>query len=676
MENEYFWSVAIEENSIQAAIWNIKDNAAVVFRTSNSVMWEDDDSLVAAADECLSSCIQDLPEGVAEPTKTVFGVPSFWVSEGQIQREHLDKIRLICNKLSLSPTGFVVLPEALAHLIKIKDKTPLSAVLIGVYPQSIDVAVYRLGNMEGNVNVSRSTNIAEDVIEGLARFGMIDPVPSRFLLYDSKMHDLEDIKQNLIKSDWDINQDVKFLHTPQVEVIESKEKMESVSLAGAAEMGQVSELESNPGPSEEKNTSMEEGLVDPSTLGFNINSDSREPEKSFDTAREIKKRFSVKFPFGKIPKFNGVKVNKILKGNIAYIGVIVVFFLLVGGFVGFWFWPKADITIVVAPKKIESKQAVKFDLNADSVNFSKLIVPAKIASVTVEGDKTKTTTGTKLTGTRATGTVTFYNVGGSTTVPSGTVLNSSSLGFTLNDDVTIASASGAASAATAQGKITASEVGADYNLVSGTYFTVGNFSTSLLQAKNDSDLSGGSSQEVTAVSTDDMNSLVTDLTEQLTEEGKNNLKTNLSMGNLLIDSTIVATPSAKNFDHKALDEATTLKLSMSAKVTGTTLVRTDMEDLAKNIFADKVDKGFVMKNDQIDFKATLTGTDFIINLLPQIDTDKLSRQILGKSESEARNILSEVPGFSDLEIKETRVFPFLHFLPRVPGNISITISAK
>lgn len=219
MQEEYFVSAAIEEGSIQIALWNASDGSANIVSVSNPVSYDDDETMVRGADEGLSSCIQNLPENASEPSKTVFGVPSYWVADGQIQKQYLDKIRLICNKLSLSPSGFVVLPEAIAHYKKSEEGTPLTGILIGIYKQSIDVSLFKLGNLSGTVNVARSVNIVDDVVEGLARFDEKDNLPSQLMLYDSKHHDLEDLKQELIKADWNnLNPGIKFLHTPYLKM--------------------------------------------------------------------------------------------------------------------------------------------------------------------------------------------------------------------------------------------------------------------------------------------------------------------------------------------------------------------------------------------------------------------------------------------------------------------------
>lgn len=238
---EYFWSLTIETGWIQAAIWTIKQSEAHVTAVSNAVHWETDEDLITGADTALSSIVSELGETAKEPSKTVFGVPPGWVEEGQIKKEHLEKIRSICQKLSLTPSGFVVLPEAIAHFKKSEENAPLSAIIIGVGTDAIDVSVVRLGNISGTVNVGRSLSVVDDVVEGIARFGKSDPFPSRFLIYDGKSAELDDVRQDLIKADWtgELKGKAKFLHTPQVEIIDPKMKMVAVSLAGASEIGQA-----------------------------------------------------------------------------------------------------------------------------------------------------------------------------------------------------------------------------------------------------------------------------------------------------------------------------------------------------------------------------------------------------------------------------------------------------
>jgi len=113
-ERKLYWALTIEPGWVQAGIWDIRENKAEVAATSPTTAWETDEELIGACDTALSSAAQHLPEESPEPEDTVFGLSSAWVSEGNIKQEYLEKIRRICQKLSLKPVGFVVLPEAVA----------------------------------------------------------------------------------------------------------------------------------------------------------------------------------------------------------------------------------------------------------------------------------------------------------------------------------------------------------------------------------------------------------------------------------------------------------------------------------------------------------------------------------------------------------------------------------
>ncbi len=673
MQEEYFISIALEESFIQVALWNIKETAANIISISKPISYENEETLLTAGDEGLSNCIQNLPENAPEPSKTVFGVPSYWVETGQIERKYLDKIKLLCNKLSLTPTGFVVLPEAIAHFKKNEENTPVSGILIGVYGQSIDISLFRLGNLVGTVNVTRSINIIDDVVEAIARFETKETLPSQFLLYNTHAKDLEEIKQELIKADWNnLDPKIKFLHTPSVEILETDSKMAAVSLAGGAEIANLSKINfiKSSEKKDLKNTETEnikdstdniEGLVDPKSLGFSINEDSPVAHSKVNIKLNKFKMPNLKFKFSE---------------NIAFIAAISLLVLIVVGFAGFWFLPKADVNIIIAPVKIDEKKQIKFDTNATSVDVSKLIIPAKTVTVSVKSDKTKTTAGTKTIGNPAKGSVTFYNVGGQTTIPAGTTLTASNLQFTLDKDVEVASASGAASASSTKGNITAAAVGADYNLASGSVFSVGNFSSSLVQAKNDSDLGGGSSQEVAAVAKDDISSLTKDLMENLTNTGKDNIKQNLQTGTLLVENKLTIKPSTTSSDHKEGEAASTVKVSLAATVSGLTVSKKDMDTLATELFKNQIKPGFSLKEDQIDFIFDQNDIEFKINLLPSIDTIKTATQIAGKDIKTAKQILSKLSGFQDAEFLIKPNISFLQILPHVAKNISITLMAR
>ena len=277
---EYLWSVIIEPDWVQAGVWAIVDGETEVISVSAPFAWKADDELVSTADAALSAAVQDLPEDASDPSKTVFGVSSTWVAEGQIQPQYLEKLKKLCAELSLTPSGFVVLPEAIAHFVKSKEGSPLSAILVGVSEENLEISLFRKGKHEGFSLVARSVSVADDVQEGLARFvSDEDALPSRILVYDGKETDLEDIKQSLVAVEWRELESVSFLHNPKVEVFKTDEKILATSLAGASEMAEVSTVKMISDDREEtveeidENVAAPEGEVTAEDVGFVIGED-------------------------------------------------------------------------------------------------------------------------------------------------------------------------------------------------------------------------------------------------------------------------------------------------------------------------------------------------------------------------------------------------------------------
>lgn len=249
---ELFWSLVLEPTWVQAGIWEIVDSKARIISISPVTHWETQEEFIDKIDTALSSAIQQLPQDIAEPSKTIFGVVSSWVEEGQIKPEYLQRIKLVCEKLALVPQGFVILPEAIAHLIKSEEGSPVNAIILGVTDQEIEMSVFRLGNLSGITQIARSVSVLDDVIEGLSRFASGQDLPSRFILYDGKGGDLEEIEQTLVTADWDSYPNLKFLHTPKIEIVHPEKKVCAVSLAGGAEMAGITgvEIASFPGKEE------------------------------------------------------------------------------------------------------------------------------------------------------------------------------------------------------------------------------------------------------------------------------------------------------------------------------------------------------------------------------------------------------------------------------------------
>ena len=132
--------------------------------------------------------------------------------------------------------------------------------------------------------------------------------------------------------------------------------------------------------------------------------------------------------------------------------------------------------------------------------------------------------------------------------------------FSLDKDITVASASGDVFSGTTPGKanaeITAKKIGQEYNLPSNTKFTVGNSSS--IAAKNDEAFSGGTKKEVTVVSADDISKLRSELPKSLEAKAKENLTSKISEDQVLLSVLISKEIVKEDFSKKKDDEANEL----------------------------------------------------------------------------------------------------------------------
>lgn len=710
VQPEYFWSIIVEPGWVQAGIWRISGETAQVIHGSTPYPWELEEELVNAADTALAGAIAGFPEGIEEPSKTVFGVISPWVSEGQIKDEQLEKIKRICSDLSLTPIGFVVIPEAISHLLKSEEKTPLNAILVGVYRDILEVSVYKLGNLLGTSQVTRSLSIIDDVTEGISRFAKGDASPSRIILYGGKDGELEDTKHSLNNVSWGSVSTIQFLHDPKIELFGSQKKVDAVSLAGASEVSGVSVLLGQGDVPQEENSEEEieelENIteVKPEDVGFVVDGDV-EPEafahdpspfsRNFGTStheessyEEIEsnetKNFTEVFNKFHMP---ALKMPKLSVGQPMIIGLVLFVILLIGALAAWWYIPKAVVTIYISPKQLNEHVEVTVDPSTTSSNEESKILAGETIETSVKGEKTAQTTGTKTVGEKATGTVTLYRVGSALSLKAGTFLRGpNSLRFLLDEDVDVESGT-ASSPSEVSAKVIAETIGAEYNLAKDSSFTVGNYTASDIEAINVEDFSGGSSREISAVSESDQKNLEKELTTELQEQAKEELNTTLSETDIFISDSLATTSSSKEFSAKVGDEAKSIGLKMTIDGSAVTVKKSELFALAQKSVAEKVPDGFVLREDQINTEFTFTKKEgksykfdvtVSANLLPEIETTEIAQKIRGKNLMIAQEYLTkEVSGFSRAEIVlKPRLPGKLGTLPQVTKNIEVEVAAE
>lgn len=682
-QKDLYWAIVLEPGWIQAGVWEIVENKAEVISVSPVTPWETESEIVSASDAALSSAIQLLPEGLSEPSKTVFGVPPSWVDKGQIKEEHLNKIKKICTELSLEPSGFVVLSEAIVHLIKVEEGSAVNAIVAGFGKDFLELSVFKLGNLAGTTQVARSVSFFDDVAEGLSRFSLAEGLPSRIVIYDGKEGELEEVKEALTAGSWENMDKVKFFHTPKIEILTPEKKVTAVALAGATEIAGIMELSKD-----HQNLVTPRESLSPEELGFVVGEDvasrqptqiEKQPEVVQKPVQKVRTFDLLKKKIGsfRIPKVNGKK-NLTIAGSVA--GAFVVLFLF------FWIlYPKAVVKVYVSPKRFEEKVEATVLKDSGSTDITNKIVAGQIASVEVSGEKTKSTTGTKKVGDKAGGSINIQN--GTSSIlklSEGTfIIAANNLRFSLVNSASISAALSPSTPGTYVVEVAAEGIGAEYNLAKNEVFSVGNYSKSEVDAIATTDFTGGSSRDISAVSLEDTNSLLNSLTSELSENAKKDLLSSISSDQFLIEDSLVATPSSKIFSNKVGDEASNLKLSLGLKSSAIYVSKKDLIDLSQKVLEGVGPNGFYLDPSNLSFSftrlkdlssASLFNLTVKADFLPKEDLASLTKIISGKSTSAVEEKFSQIPGFIRAEINIKPKLPWIFgYFPRLSKNISIEI---
>jgi hypothetical protein len=660
-KKENYWAILIESNWVASAIWEIENGIVKTIAVSETVRFED--NLVQAVDTALSSCVQKIDEKIPEPEKTVFGLPSSWTTNGEITSENLEKLKKVCEGLSLVPSGFVVLADALAHYLKNEEQVPFSGALLGISDDTLDFSIFNLGKVTNSTNISRSVSVADDLVEGLSRFGLDSSnLPSRIILYNQKETELEEIQNELNSSDWQNFDTVKFIHPPKIEILNSEKKILAVCLAGGVELGDVSGIETENAVEEDINIAPPDTSI-AKDLGFE--------------EIEVGQKSKIELSKINVPKINMPKINfKLprLNGKPVVIGVVSFATFLTAGFIMWWFLPKAGVTVYVLPKKLE--EMISIDLSKD--------LESKEINVSVEGEKTKSTTGIKTVGEKAKGKVEIRNsMGIPVDLPSGTVLTSSSnLKFTTAQSSSVSGQVLVGSPGKSEVDVEASSIGSEYNLSKDEVFKVGSYPQYELAAFSLDNFSGGTSRQISAVSEEDREVLLKQLEDELMDLAKEKLKERLNSKEMMVESTLTKENINEGFSNKVGDEATSLRLSLKFEVKVKIVSSEKLAEIAKNTLEMKIPEGFILRNDQISYdfegleKDSRLEARVSANLLPDIDTSEIAKKISGKYPEIAEEYLKSVPGYVRAQFRFKPLPGKLGTLPHVPKNISVGLSAE
>lgn len=682
---EYFFAINIGTDSLTAALWTIEGRQLKILNTA-SESYSSSDEIIAVADKLLDQVV-GLKE--IEPQKILFGVPNSWLSDDNLKDEYLSLLRSFVKELELTPMAYVATSNALIHFLENQDGIPTTAILIGFQKLHLAVTVVRAGQLDAVKVIKRGESSGSDIEKTLLTFTDIETLPSKILIYGDIAPEL---KSQLSSFAW--MSKLSFLHLPKIEELGQDLEIKSICLAGGSEINGdvfykdqiIKKQAEQEGPEnldrqdvrESEDQKFEE---DGDNFGFVVGDVAKEEiiqppleiddfEKDLEQPVAIETKHKRRFSFKKLIPIGALGVVVLLA---------VVYLLLL----------KADVKIYVEPKILEKDAQVVVDPNQKIVDENNKIIPGQIMEVEVSGTAKDTASGRRQIGDPAKGTVVIINnTAGGQNFSAGTTLTSSGgIKFKLDNTASVsATLADSTSKSTVTVSVTAVAIGADGNIPSETKLTIGSFATDQFVGKAQGNFSGGTSKDVTVVSSDDQQRLLAKLSSDLRQQAQQKLQEKYPNKKILAEA-LSESMTGKSYSKNINDQASDFSLNLTIKFKGTGFDDADLRTIVSKLVNLQVPDGFTLDLSATETQADVSKLDkdgkliflarFKAKLLPKIDTDRIKDQIKLKTPDQVVSLLKGMDNILGADITLTPNLPKpLSRLPILTKNIKVEVGLK
>lgn len=386
-----------------------------------------------------------------------------------------------------------------------------------------------------------------------------------------------------------------------------------------------------------------------------------------------------------VPSFDRFRKKIFIFGGI---GLFLIIFIFFAAFV----WPRATITIKTEKSNVETRLEFTANIAQVALDEAAKVLPAEQKEVKKTLTEKFTATGKQDIGNKATGTMTIYNCSDTdATVSAGTTFTNNGFSFSLNSATNVPAsdffspASGGACKKnrSADGAVTATSGGGDYNLSANRTYSssVGSTLTGVGTA-----MGGGTSQIVTVVSNEDIEAAKKLIDAKSTDEYKSELtalfKASSKFGLVETITSVQGEVTSSPKVGEAASEAT-LSVPFTYQMLGvnlndiekllTTVQNTKIDTKKQKIYDSGVDTakiGQLSRPTAGEAKMSLLGTGIAG---PKLDADTIAKEVAGKSGGATKQIISSRPDIASVEV---RYDPFWVFsTPKKVSRITIIFDA-
>ncbi len=702
-ERVLFFVVHIAETYVESALWSVADNKLTILTQSGRHHWHNDGDCVTAIDKSL----QELGKESESVTHTLFALRSEWVTSAGILPAKKPLFQKITTELSLEAIGFVVTSEAMIQYLTDTSSPQLSMFFMDFSQQQLTVSLVQNGQIRKTEKVGRSGESVSDIIEAFAQFE--DKVfPAKFFLFSSFLspEELSEVQQQLLAHSW--TSAYPFLHQPIVEIYPSTQLLHVIVQSGGKAVAQARGLlkahVSAPEPVVQHHVSPSTPAAKTEEFGFtpvakadddlaiaNVKAvtaipplttplpkqpsmSSPEPAQHFQPPLQKKKQTHVPF---------------IALGIFAGVIVLILLFIIIAGQ-----RMRAQVVAMLNTQPLEKSVTLTIDPSVTHSDPTKLLLHADIIPLQLSNQKTIAASGTKTVGEKAKGKVTLYNLTGSAkTFAAGTTLAHGTLKYTLDQSVTIASASSTQDAqnniiikpSTSDAAATAVQIGTESNLDKDSDFVVENFDKKTFTARTDTGFSGGTSRDVQVVAAADRDTLLTSMKKSFIDQATQQFSSQSGDGRFIIPSGKIKVLKS-SLSPDVGKEATSVTLNLQVEVDGLAYQLADMKPLAMQILSSDIPTGYQISQSDPHITPTVLNSasgsaqtkvqaDIRSEAVPVIQPDDVRTIVAGKSVTTATAALQSR---SDMKSVKVTMMPsffalFFHTIPKKFDRIDVQL---
>src|SRR3972149_1196140 len=225
--SENYLSLSLTPDKILVCIWTFNLQNEVEILGYSHRAFTNTDNLIHQAAAAIDTAAEQAKSDVSQ---TVFGLSHYWFEDGEPSAATSKILKNLAQDLELDPQAFISLASGLNHLLKVKESTTPSALLVGILGDFCEIHLVKNDKVVKSQTV-KSQPTVEKILQLAGRLKEEgEDLPSRIIIYGPD--ESSQIFKKLSQSDW---HDL-FVQEPRIDLVSDEDLAKSVAYAQAQDI--------------------------------------------------------------------------------------------------------------------------------------------------------------------------------------------------------------------------------------------------------------------------------------------------------------------------------------------------------------------------------------------------------------------------------------------------------